>query len=65
MDRFSKENQLQKLDPNAYRIYGIYNFRTEKLMYVNLELDKVMLEFDLEGYDRESYDIVLFDVVLT
>ena len=59
-----KKKKLQKLKPIKYRIYGIFDFQEEKLIYVNMDLEETELEFDITGYDGERYDVVEFDVVL-
>ena len=60
-----KKQQLEALKPRKYRIYGIFNFVERKLVYVDLDMDKVVFEFDLEGYDEENFGIVSFFVMLT
>lgn len=60
----SKKDQLKTIKAKKYRIYGIFNFQTNKLEYVGMDLDKVILEFDLEGYDEELFDIIYFDTVI-
>lgn len=60
-----KKQQLEVLKPRKYRIYGIFNFVERKLVYVDLDMDKVVFEFDLEGYDEENFGIVSFFVMLT
>jgi hypothetical protein len=59
-----QKKQLDKLKPRKYRIYGILNFVERKLVYVDLDMEKVVFEFDLEGYDKENFGIVSFIVVL-
>lgn len=63
-DKPKKKRQLNKLKPNQYRIYGIFDFDKKKLIYVNMSEEEVELEFDLVGYDEDRYDIVQFDVIL-
>jgi hypothetical protein len=65
MDKDAKIVKLEKYGPHSYTIYGIFNFQIEKLVYVNLDFDKVMFEFDLEGYSSEQFDVISFDVILT
>lgn len=65
MKKKNKKNKLDKLTPDKYRIYGIFNFKTNKLVYVNMELEQAELEFDLEDYNPEQFDIVSFDIILT
>ena len=64
MSRKQRKKNLQKMNPNQYRIYGIFDFVEEKLIYVNMSLEETDLEFDMTGYDVERYDVVEFDVVL-
>ena len=59
-----KKQQINKLNPKKYKIYGIFDFNSNKLVYVDLDIGQVMFEFDLEGYDVEQYDIISFGVVL-
>ena len=59
-----KKQQLKELKPRKYRIYGIFNFKTRKLVYVDLDMEKVEFEFDLEGYDEDECGIVSFFVLL-
>jgi hypothetical protein len=60
-----KRKKLSNLKPRTYKIYGIFNFITDDLIYVNLDMEKTTLEFELEGYDSEQYDIISFDVVVS
>jgi hypothetical protein len=64
MPKNNKQKQLQSLKPRKYKIYGIFNFRQKKLVNVDLDMDKVLFEFDLAGYSEESHDIVAFEVLL-
>lgn len=64
MQHINKKQQLNRLSPKKYRIYGIFDFDLNRLIYVNLDIEKVIFEFDLEGYDSEKYDIISFDVIL-
>ena len=64
MNKKTEKTKLLKLKPKKYRVYGIFNTKKEKLIYVNLDVEKVKLEFELEGYD-DDYDIISFDVVIT
>ena len=59
-----KRKQLKKLQPNAYRIYGILNLKSEKLIYVNLDLGEVTFKFDLDGYDDCEFAVISFKVVV-
>lgn len=61
MDKIAK---LAAFRLRPYRIYGIYDFITDKLIHVGLDLDSVLFEYDIEDYDEERYDIVSFDVLL-
>ena len=60
----SKKTRLKKLKSKTYQIYGIFNFRTEELVYVNMDVEQTELEFDLSDYDPEEYDIVSFEIML-
>lgn len=61
----TKENKsLSKLKPIKYRIYGIFNFKNDKLICVNMSLPEIEFDFDLEGYDTKEYAIVSFEVIL-
>ena len=60
-----KKQQLEVLKPRKYRIYGIFDFVGRRLIYVDLDIEKVSFEFDLAGYDPDNYGIVSFAVILT
>jgi hypothetical protein len=59
----NKDQILKKLNPKTYQIYGIFNFKTEKLIYVSLDYDEVELQFELEDCSEDS-DIICFMVIL-
>lgn len=60
----SKKKKSLSNKPAEYIIYGIFNFEQGKLVYINLDLDKVELEFDISGYEEEEFSIVEFKVML-
>ena len=65
MKKKSPINKNKTPKPKKYRIYGILNFKTNKLLYISLDLEQVELEFDLTpDYEKEcnivSADIMLF-----
>jgi hypothetical protein len=60
----SKKEKIRKLKPNQYRIYGIFDFDKEDLIYINLNLEHTELEFDMSNYEEERYGIVEFKVIL-
>jgi hypothetical protein len=60
----NKEEQIGKIKLKRYRVYGIFDFQSELLVYVGLSMESVQLEYDIEEYDEERYDIVSFDVLL-
>jgi len=64
MSNRKKSDQLSNLKPRRYRIYGIFNFKTNKLIYVNLDQELTELEFDMSNYDLEIFDVVSFYVLL-
>jgi hypothetical protein len=64
MSKKKKKALLNSLSTIKYTIYGIFDFKTNHLVYVNLDYDMVELEFDLTDYDMEHFDIVSFDVLL-
>ena len=59
-----KSKEIDNLNPSVYRIYGILNFITGKLVYISLDPDVVDLEYELV-YNTENYDIVSFSVLIT
>lgn len=63
MTQPNKKKVLASVKPKKYRIYGIFDFQKQKLLYINLDPEMVDLEFKLSGYDEERYDIVEFDVM--
>ena len=60
----SKQKVLNQLRPKPYIIYGIFDFREKRLIYVSLDLEEVELQFDLEDYD-ENYDVISFNMLIT
>lgn len=64
MPKKSKQKVLKELSAKKYKIYGIFDFQEEVLVYVHMKLEQVELEFDLEGYDSERFDVVSFDICL-
>lgn len=62
--RKPKKASDKKLKFNEYRIYGIFNFKTKQLLYVNLDLEQAELEFGLGDYDDTICDIISFEVIL-
>ncbi|HOT88294.1 MAG TPA: hypothetical protein PLC59_00225 [Bacteroidales bacterium] len=54
---------LKKLHPKIYQIYGIFNFKTEELIYVSLNYDDVEIQFELGNYGEE-FDIVCFETAV-
>ena len=63
-DEKSKDKILKKLQPHTYQIYGIFDFRSKELIYVNLDYEDVELQFELAGYG-DGFDIIKFSVVVT
>lgn len=60
-----KEKTLSKWKMKRYRIYGIFDFVLERLIYVSLDKESAMIEYDIEDYNEERFDVVSFDVMLT
>ena len=60
----NKQEQLGKIKLKRYRVYGIFDFQNERLVYVGLDMEAVQLEYDIEEYNEEQFDIVSFDVLL-
>lgn len=59
-----KRKYLKKLKPKKYRIYGIFDFKSRKLIYINMNKEDIIFEFDLEGYDSDEFDIVSFEITI-
>lgn len=61
-----KKNRLPSRQAKAkvYNIYGIFDYKRNTLLYVNLSQEEVELEYDIEGYDEEHYDIISFEVMM-
>lgn len=64
MKKIKKQPPRQQRKPKKYQIYGIFNFKTKRLIYVNMDLEQIELEYGLGDYDEESCDIVSFEVAL-
>ena len=54
----NKKTVLKKLQPSVYLIYGIFDFKNKKLIYVSLDQEEVELKFELEDYNEDDYDII-------
>jgi len=54
----------KKLKPLKYRIYGIFDYQNDSLIYINLNKDDVDLEFALENYNKDRYEIISFDITI-
>jgi hypothetical protein len=65
MSKKTKKAALSKVSPKKYIIYGIFDFDTQSLISVGLDLDKIVFEFELEGYDEEKFDVISFKVVVS
>ena len=59
-----KKKQLDGLEIKNYKIYGIFDFKLNKLVYVTMDAENAELEMDLGDYDPEDYDIVFFEICL-
>lgn len=60
----SKEKLLEKIKPRDYHIYGIFDFKKKRLVYIHLDREQVDLEFELSGYNPSQFDVVEFTVRL-
>lgn len=62
-----KKEKLSKLILHKnikYKIYGIFNFKTNKLIYVNLDEEQTDLEYNLSNYDPSWYDTIILDIMI-
>ena len=60
-----KNEAIKKLKSKPHHIYGIYDFKKNKLIAVNLHKEAIELEYDMEGYEENGEKkIVSFDVIL-
>ena len=60
-----KNEALKKLKSKPHRIYGIYDFKKNKLVAIQLSQEAIELEYDMGCYDaKEEKKIVSFDVIL-
>ena len=60
----SKKTILKKLQPEVYQIYGIFDFKNKKLIYVSLDEEEVELKFELEDYNDDDYDIITVSIMV-
>lgn len=65
IDEKSEKQHLLKLKPRKYRIYGIFHFKTNTLIHVDLDLESITFKFGLDDYDEDEYDVVSFDILIT
>lgn len=56
----------KKLPPKvkSHKIYAIYNFKINKLVYVNLKKNVTEWEYDLSNYNKSACKIVTLEIVL-
>jgi hypothetical protein len=59
----NKKTILEKLQPKVYPIYGIFDFKNKKLVYVSLDEEEVDFKFELEYYD-DDYDIITVSIMV-
>ena len=64
MSKKKKIQKLKNLKPRQYRLYGIFNFKTNELIYVSIDEESAEMAFDLNNYNAD-HDIVSFEVLLT
>jgi hypothetical protein len=65
MPYMRRKEIIKKLKSKIHRIYGIYDFKKNKLIAVNLNKESIELEYDMEGYEEDKgKKIVSFDVTL-
>lgn len=60
-----KKKHRTKSAHNKYQIYGIFNREENKIVYVDLDMDNVLFEFELEGYNSETHDVISFGISLS
>lgn len=41
--------------------YGIWSKSDKKIIFINLDLEEVELEYDMEGYEEDTHVIVCLD----
>ena len=59
-----KQSVLKELQPEVYLIYGIFDFKRKKLVYVSLDEEEVELKFDVEDYDEDDYDVITVKIMV-
>jgi hypothetical protein len=59
-----KAQPSRRIKGKTSNIYGIFDYKTNTLLSVNLSQEEIELEYDLEGYDEERYDIINFKVMM-
>ena len=59
-----KNKKLENLKPKKYRIYGIFNFKTNRMVYISMDSEMVDFEFDMNNYNSTDFDVVEFDILI-
>lgn len=59
------KGKVKLFKPSRYRIYGIFNNKIEKLIFISLDLEAVEMEFELEGYDPDDYSVIGFNIAVS
>jgi len=60
----NKDKHLSKIKPRRYLIYGIFDFETDMLVYVNMNVEQTEFEFEIGDYNTDKFDIISFYVLL-
>ena len=62
LNQLSKRLHKKTQKPKIYQIYGIFNFKKKKMLYVSLDLEQTELEFGLGDYDDNTCGVISFTV---
>ena len=63
-DKHKKQSVLKQLQPEVYLIYGIFDFKRKKLVYVSLDAEEVDLKFDVEDYNEAEFDTITVKIMV-
>lgn len=57
-----KKKSTKAKKTKSYRIYGIYDFKKNRLVQVSLKREDVEMEYEFEGYELPQFDIISFKI---
>lgn len=64
MKKVATKKRVKKETPKIYKVYGIVNLKTKRLIKVDMNYDALDYEFVLDGYDESKWGIAELSIQL-